>query len=162
MRQPSLICLILTLEFSISVSQAIGSMETQYAAVPGLGDTEEVVTLAYQAVLRAEQAGANVSELLDRLNEATSLLAQAQVAYRIGHFEEATSLASLSRNIGVGVRNDALTLRRSASSESYQSELFTVIASVGGVVLVIVGTIGAWKLLKKRYGHGVAGAQQSR
>nr|NIR87761.1 hypothetical protein [Candidatus Bathyarchaeota archaeon] len=50
---------------------------------------EDSVASGYDAVLEAEEAGANVSGLLARLNEAAMLLAEAEIAFRLGDFDEA-------------------------------------------------------------------------
>lgn len=156
------VCTVMVLELTVILPHAGGIAPADYTMAPGLADAEETVTMAYQAVLRAEEAGANVSGLLSRLNEATGLLARAQVANRAGRADEATSLAILSRNIGAGVGDDALRLKRSALSLSSQLTLFTIIQSIVGIAMVTVGSIGVWQLLKKRYHRGHVQMQETK
>jgi len=120
-------------------------------AASALTDAEGVVVSAYQAVLKAEESGANVSGMLVRLNEAGGILARARMAYSLGDFEGTASLASSSRNIGVEVENAAVELKDLALSERVQRMWFTVIGSVIGVVLIVFGSLWVWRVFKRRY-----------
>lgn len=122
-------------------------------AVSALVNAEGAMVSGYQAVLKAEEAGANVSDVLVRLNEAGVFLAEARMAYRLGEFDKAVGFADLSRNIGVEVQNDAVGLRDSALSEGVQRMMLTMIASVVGIALVALGSFLTWHFLKKRYGQ---------
>jgi len=128
----------------------VGEVETASA----LADAEGALVSAYQAVLKAEEAGANVSGLLARLNEAGGFLAQARMAYRLGYFDEAASFADSSRNIGGEVQDAALELKDAAVSEGWQSTMLTMVASVVGVAVIAIGSLWTWHFLKRRYGGG--------
>jgi len=135
-------------QFLVSATVAESSEDE---ATSALASAEGAVVSAYQAVLGAEEAGANASGLLVRLNEAGGYLAQAHMACRLGDFDEATRSANLSRSIGEEVQNDAVALKDSALSDSLQRMVLTMIASVLGVVLIALGSLWVWLLLKKRY-----------
>jgi len=126
-------------------------------AASALKDAEEVVFSAYQAVLEAEESGANVSGLMVRLNEAEGLLANARMAYKFGDFEEASRFATSSTNIGVEVENAAVELRDSALSEKEQHMWFSMIGSVVSVVLIVLGSFWVWRVFKRRYYGRVLG-----
>jgi hypothetical protein len=140
--------LILASQFFISETFAQASKDV---AASALTDAEGVVVSAYQAVLRAEEAGANVSGLLVRLNEAGGFLARARMAYDFGDFEEAAGLANSSRNIGVEVENAAVELKDSAFLERVQRMWFMMLGSIFGVVLVFFGSFWVWRVFKRRY-----------
>jgi len=138
----SIMLLVLSSQFLAAASYADANEDM---AASTLASAEESIVLAYQATLNAEEAGANVSGLLVRLNEAGQLLASAQTEYRLGDFEKANELSESSKSIGEEVQNAAVDLRGSALSQSVQRMVSTMVASVVGVASIAY-------LLKKRYG----------
>ena len=118
---------------------------------------EGVVVSGYQAVLEAEGAGANVSGLLARLNEAGELLALARVSYRVGDFDGAVRFAELCGEIGEGVRVDALEVRDWAVEEAGHRFWLTIIGSIAGVAIVGFLSFLGWFIFKERYYRRVFG-----
>jgi len=138
------------------VSAAIAEVSENEAAL-ALANAGGVVVSAYQAVLKTEEAGANVSSLLIRLNEAEENLVHARMAYGLRDFDETTRLAHLSRDVGEEVRNDANELKSWAWAESAQRLWFTMTGSVIGVIAVVFGSFLAWRVFKRRYYRQVLG-----
>jgi len=122
-------------------------------AASALVSAEQSVSLGYQAVLNAENAGGNVSGLFVRLNDAGNLLAAARMSYGNGDFDTAKLLAGLGENIGKGVQNDAVGLKDSALSEDSRRTLLTTVASVAGVAVIALGSFVVWHRLRKKYGE---------
>jgi len=120
-------------------------------ATSAISEAEEVVASAYEAVLEAENAGADVSGLLDKLNEAGMLLAEAQIASRLGDFDEAVLLASLCSGIGESVKNEAYELRVEAYGSRVMVSWLTMAGSTIGVVAVVFGSFLGWRVFKRRY-----------
>lgn len=120
-------------------------------AASALADADAEVTMAYMAVLEAEEAGANASRLLVRLNESGVLLARARMAYREAEFEETINLAISTVSIGVEVQAEAVTLKDAALSERMQRVMLTATASVFGIALIVFGVSWIWSQLRKRY-----------
>lgn len=60
-----------------------------------LTEAEEALVSVHEAVLEAEQAEANVSELLDRFNLAVEHLAEARLLFRLEDFDGAVHFAAL-------------------------------------------------------------------
>jgi len=147
-----LMFLVLASQFFISETFAEASKDV---AASALTDAEGVVASAYQAVLKAEEAGANISGLLVQLNEAGGFLARARMAYDFGDFEEATGLANLSRNSGIEVENAAVKLKDSAFFERVQRMWFMMIGSIVGAVLIFLGSFWVWRVFKRRYNRRV-------
>jgi len=120
-------------------------------AASALADADAELTLAYLAVLKAEEAGANVTRLLVRLNESGVLLARARMAYSEAEFEETINLAISTVSIGVEVQAEAVRLKTAAVSESVQRVMLTATASIFGIALIAFGSFWIWSQLKKRY-----------
>ena len=145
-----MLLLVTTSQFLVFVTFAeVGESE----AASALADAEGEVTLAYLAVLKVEEAGANVSGLMVRLNESGGFLARARMAYRLEDFDGTVSFAALSGSIGVEVQDEAVRLKNTALSESAQRMMFTMTASVLGIALIALASFWVWRLLKERYGQ---------
>jgi hypothetical protein len=90
-------------------------VEAQSNQPTQLTEANGAVTEAFVAVLEAEQAGANVTVLLGRLNDATSLLAQAEIAYRAGNTNTATEQVKDVSAIASEVETNAVTAKNDAA-----------------------------------------------
>lgn len=112
---------------------------------------ESAVISAFEAVTVAEKAGGNVSGLLADLTEAGEFLAVAQMSHRNGDFDNAIYFANLSRDIGDEVKGEAYELQNSAGNENVQRMWFTMIGSVSGVILVVLGSFWFWRFFKRWY-----------
>ncbi len=112
---------------------------------------ETTMISAFEAVTEAEQAGGNVTGLLDQLNEAGELLAAARMLYTNGDFDDAIYFANLSKNIGEEVEIAAYELKDLASDEGVQRVWFTMLGSISEIILVFSGSLWVWWFLKRRY-----------
>lgn len=101
-----------------------------------LTNTEEISASAYEAILEAEQAGANVSSLLDRLNLGGENLADIE-----------------------DLRSEALALRDEAKSLRETNFVVTVVGSVVSMVIVVVSCFFAWHVFRRRYLRRVLGSR---
>ncbi len=147
-----LLVLLIVLAFSASIFMSeIFASNSEDTATTSIEGAENALVSAYQAVLEVEQVGANVSGLLAQLNEAGEFLAKAHMAYRLGNFDNATSSADQSKDIGIEVENKAYELKDSAWRENIQHIWLTIMGSVLGVILVATGSFWVWHFLKRHY-----------
>ena len=116
-----------------------------------LTEAEEALVSVHEAVLEAEQAGANVSALLDKSNLASEYLAEAYVWYRLGVFENANRFAGLCSDAIGGVRSEAFELRDEAKRLSEADFVVNIIRSVVGVSVVLVSCSTIWLVFRRRY-----------
>jgi hypothetical protein len=108
-------------------------------AVSSVSTADQSVALAYGAVLNAEKAGANVSSLAVRLNDAADLLSQAHVAFDVGNFAESVRCANLSTQVGGGIYDDANRLQVEAEdANGNRATLFTVVSVVAVAIVICV------------------------
>ncbi len=114
-------------------------------------DVEDTIVEAYGAVLEAEEAGADVSALLERLDVAGEYLVLARMSLRTGNMEGAAGNASLSVVALDGLVEDAGVLREEAVRESGERSWMAIGGSVGGVAAVVCGGWLSWSWFKKRY-----------
>lgn len=112
---------------------------------------EHVMVLAYQAVLEAERAGANVSNLFTELNVASEYLAQAQILYRVGDLDNATRFADLCSRTAEKVKSEADLVTNMARVESGTRLGFVMIGSAITACSISVAGLLSWRVFKRRY-----------
>ena len=139
---------------SFTGSYAWGATEGE--ALDAVVAAEEMTVTCYRAVVEADGAGANVTVLLRRLDEAGELLSKAELSYGRQDFDSAFDYSSQSVNKLTGFVAEAEVLEETAVQEHYLALLITVGGSAAGVVAVVCCGFFGWRLLKKRYGKGAA------
>jgi len=117
------------------------------------------VEQAFNAVLDAERAGANVTVLLDQLNVAADLLAQAEMAYGNGDAANAADKADSALSIALEVKSDAVSAEKSALVAYQNGFWLTVALSVIGAAVFVFVLFLVWRLLKQRYVKNFLGAK---
>lgn len=123
----------------------------------GLGETGKIVEAdnalkkAFATVLTAENAGANVSGLMVRLNQAGAFLAQAEMAYRNGDSAEATENAEQCLTTLQGVSDEASASMDSALANSQQVFWEGVTISTIGAVAFLVVLAFVWRWFSRRH-----------
>jgi len=109
------------------------------------------VEQAFSAVLDAEKVGANVTGLVSQLNNADSILAQAENSNRTGDFStasvQADSVLPIVQKITITAQEAKQTALVSGQNAFWSTIAFTVI---GVFILVLVLFLG-WGWLKRRY-----------
>ena len=135
----------------MSVSRAGVSESYQSPVVSVLSDAEAAVVSAYEAVLKVDEAGANVSDLLARLNGAEGLLAQARIAYKLNDFEESTRLATLCSNVSGEVKDEAVELQLEMFRARATNLWLTITYSLVSAVVIGFGSFWGWRVFKRRY-----------
>lgn len=135
----------------------IEAWDVEDVAVSAISHAEEVLASAYEAALEAEGAGANVSGLLVRLNDAGEHLAKAHIAYRLGDFDQAGSFANLCSEIGEDVKSEADGLRGAGFESRVTGFWLTIAGSLVGVVAAGLGGVWGWRVFKRRYYQRVLG-----
>jgi hypothetical protein len=112
---------------------------------------EQTLGLTYNAVADAAASGADVSDMLLKLDVAGSLLSEAHADYRRGDFENALENAVSCENALIGLVNQATSLRAEALRLSNERFIVSGIISVGGLILVLVFGFLGWRFLKRWY-----------
>ncbi len=114
-----------------------------------LADAEQAVGQAFNAVLAAEHAGANVTSLLNQLNGAEDLLAQAENVYRTGDDNTAANKADAVLLIAQQVTTAAQTAKETAPTlaQTFFWSTITVIYAIEFVLVLFL----VWCQFKRRY-----------
>jgi len=109
------------------------------------------VERAFNAVLDAEKAGANVTGLLAQLNTAAGVLAQAENSFRTGDFNTSAVQADNVLPIAQEVTNSAQDAKQTALVSGQNAFWFTIaFTEVGASVFVLVLFL-VWRRFKRGY-----------
>jgi hypothetical protein len=109
------------------------------------------IVAGYNAVADAEKAGANVTGLLVRLDDAGDSLSKADLAYSKGDYDGAAGFAVQCQNRLSGFVGEASVLKQRGAEQRYWDFMINVVGSLVGVVAVVCGSIVVWVFLSKRY-----------
>ena len=117
------------------------------------------VEQAFNAVLDAEKAGANVTGLLVQLNVAAGILAQAENSYRTGDSNtaaaQADSVLPIAQQVTASAQNAKQTALVSGQNAFWSTIAFTVI---GAFVFVLVLFL-VWRWVKRIYINNLSQAK---
>jgi hypothetical protein len=106
---------------------------------------------AYRSVVETETAGANVADFLLRLNDSLSMLAKAQVQYRVGNLDQALSLANQCFDSLNGIEAEAGIVKEAALSNGSRRTLISASLSASAVAIVLASCFFGWVLFKRRF-----------
>ena len=128
---------------------------TSDEATSKIAEADSKVKQAFAAVSDATEAGANVSSLALRLNEAGGLLAKANVVFRSGDYDNATLLAEQSISLVDGVVQEAGNFKTMAESERLSRLGWAALLASVSLSLLFVVSLFGWRFVKNRYFKGV-------
>jgi hypothetical protein len=117
---------------------------------------ERDLGLAFVAVADAEEAGADVNELIFKLNEAGVLLSEAYYAFDAEDYEHAVSSARSASGVVTGVINDAATLKGFAEKSGNDVLIYSALGSGVGVVILLIFARFGWRYLNRRFSRRVS------
>ena len=141
----------------LSVPSVVWAQQSDAASA--ISAAQSKLVQCYDAARAAEAASANISVLTNRLNSAGLLLSRAELAYSTGDFGSAQSLAVQSQDELASFVSDANSLQSSAAQSKSFDFLLSIVGSVVGTVVVLVGSFVVWGLLRRKYGN--SGVQKS-
>jgi hypothetical protein len=137
---------------SLSISGSLSvSASSEADARSAVAVAQGKVVDCYTAVAEAAKAGANVTSLLVRLNDAGELLSQANLAYSAGNFDSARKFAVQSQTRLNGFVGEANASKENALQEQYWNFMVNVVGSLAGTAAVVLGGFVGWRLLKRKH-----------
>jgi hypothetical protein len=147
-KTPVALVIILLLSVAVVASPVWADQADAAAAISSAKNT---ILNCYSVAKEAEAAGANITVIVGTLNEAGSLLSQAELAYATNDFDVALNLAIQSQATLNNFISEANTLKETATQQRNQDFLINVVGSLAGTFAVIVAGFVAWRFLKKKY-----------
>jgi hypothetical protein len=148
----SLVVLVVSLSV-LSTPFTVLAETTQGEAQSAIAAAQRELIICYKAVANASSAGANVTALIQVLDEAGGNLSLADLAYKNGDNASAQSYAVESLNLLVNnnVTTRAASLRNSAASARFLGFMINVVGSLVGALDVVVAGFVVWTFLKRKY-----------
>lgn len=152
---PNLKIAAVSLLLLIFVSHLFGLVsfgtDEEKAALSTTVGAEEVLASAYEEVLEADEAGADVSDLLDRLNFAAEHLALAKICFRREDFDSTADHARLCIEAADGIVEDVEVLKDRAARENVEYSWMKIGGSTVGVVVAVFVSLFGWKAFKQHH-----------
>ncbi len=149
-KHPAVSAAILLFLMASAASCIVVAAQTDEVA-PKLQSVNSAFEEAFNAVLDAERAGANVTVLLNQLNTIADSLAQAEIAYRNGDAAAAEKIADSTFTIVLEVKSNAVSAENAAIATHQNGLWASVVVSTIGAVGLVVLLFSVWRLLKQRY-----------
>jgi hypothetical protein len=157
MRQFNLVVLFTFILFIGLFSQSVSAYgQYSYVGVASsdarktIDDARNALYIAYDSVLDAERAGADVTKLVVDLNAALSLLNKAEDYYARGDNGGALSYATQSKSIADQVVTEARVLKAQAIDAANRQRIVVGISVPVIIIAVCVGLFYGWKLYGKK------------
>lgn len=149
--------------FAFIIILLAGTFQTSLIAASNettsLQAANSLINQAFASVLTAEHAGANVTGLLIRLNNAGELLSEAENSYENGNLANVTSKADNAAMIATQVSNDANNLTVSSLSASKDQFILTLVFSVVTIIVLIISLLLIWRRFKRAYYKKLLGSR---
>jgi len=147
---------LLTTILTLSYTNAVQCEDSQMEAEQAITAAENRINEVFTSVRTAEEAGAKVEDLIDKLNTALNLTLKAHTQLLSGNFSGAITLSSNAIEMADEVENQADARKQEALSTVFLQKYGTVIVFViTDAIICVVGVflIHKWQhrsLMKKK------------
>jgi hypothetical protein len=128
------------------------TVKAQSDAATAIASAKGQLVTCYQSAKDAENAGANITELTVTLNDAGTLLSQAQFEYSLNKISNARDLALQSQAKLEGFTSKVNSLKENAILQKNQDFTINMVGSIAGAFAVLGGGAAVWFFLKKKLG----------
>jgi len=148
------ICLICSFIFSPVVLKVASTCNVNEGST-SIQQAYDAISSAFEVVLKAESAGANVTNLIIKLNEAVGYLSDARVLLMNGGSGDVDELTERSVEIASEVKNEAQVLQSSTLVNCDYILKISVIESLVGITAFLLSMIFFWRWSKSYYTHKI-------
>jgi hypothetical protein len=145
------ITLLTLLMLSVCLLCVCPSIAQTDQAASKLQAANTAVNQAFNAVLDAEAAGANVTDLLAQINTAQGILAQAENSYRTGDTNTASTQADRVLPIANQATLDAQSAKQTAIISSQNAFWSTIALTAIAVFVFVLVLFLVWRRFKSGY-----------
>jgi len=115
--------------------------------------SEEAISSTFREILKAEEFGANTSNLIQELNKALKVLPEIKADFIGGNYEEAARLTDILINVTDNIKAEASVLGNSARAHNYDMFAYSLITLAAGVPSFILVMLAIWRWFNNRYEH---------
>jgi hypothetical protein len=144
------LALIVLSLMALTISVPIYAESPQASANRTINDAQDSIYLAYTSIAQADQAGGDVSNLVDRLNTAIRLLEEAKESYGEEDYSTAYEKAIEAKNIAETVKTDADDLKARANFTRISQMIIIPIVIVLVIIFGFIFLKRGWKWLERK------------
>jgi hypothetical protein len=136
---------------AVSWATPICLAQSETEAKQNIDQAEHDLAVAYGAVAETSTTGADIFQLVLRLNTSAELLTDANNAFNMGDYGNASSYAVECSIQLAGLVEDAQLLKAQTEAAFNTRLLFTLSSSGAALGVLIVLGVVCWRFLKRRY-----------
>ena len=144
----ALIAILITL---LSVSDIHVTITTANQVSQNLFQAEKALEKGFNSILEAEMSGANVTSLIIKLNQAATLIEQAELANKTSNNNIVIHYATRATKISYEVNTEAITAKEMALIFSRTALLNQIIISTIITVIFSYVLFMIWRRFKRKY-----------
>jgi hypothetical protein len=125
-----------------------------------VANADQALRTAFESVQNAEKAGANVSGLMRRLNDAGVALTSAETALQMGNYSDSLNNAASCEILAESIASDAVKLEEESSlagSWPLVTNLFVLPYAVACVCVLVLLLV--WSRFKRSYNNKLLKSQ---
>ncbi|MFX1520036.1 MAG: hypothetical protein ACFFCD_08945 [Promethearchaeota archaeon] len=145
----TMVLIVLSL-MTLAISVPIYAESPQASANRAINEAQDSIYSAYKSVAQADQADGDVSNLVDQLNTAITILEQAKESYGEEDYSTAYEKAVEAKNIAETVKTDADDLTARANFTRISQMIIIPIAIVLVVIFGFIFLKRGWKWLERK------------
>lgn len=115
----------------------------QASAQTAIVSAQTNIQKCYEAAEQAEAAGANIDSLMNTLNNAASLLSEAQLAYAAGNYNSSYTYAVQSQSQLSGFMSQAIGVQDNAvnvNNQDHETAVFSIVISIA-ILCIGIGIV---------------------
>ena len=151
-------CLFFVMMLSLFTSISFSTAQTDSNRV-SLDAADDAVNHALIDLLDAEKAGVNITGLVNQLNSAAMLMAEAEEAYRNGQINIANSKSDAAVSIARFVSEAAQSAKETAQNSANTNFLLRLLLSILVIIVSIVVLFVVWGMIKHKFKNAVTSKQ---
>lgn len=145
-----LVVTVLIMSLMIGVPLVLGASADE--ARTAVANADHALRNAFERVHDAEEAGANVSGLISRLNDAGFAFTSAGTSLQMGNYSDALDHAASCQTLAEGIANDAVQSReQSLLAGSWQSVASSFVLPGVAAGVFILALLLVWSRFKRFY-----------
>jgi vacuolar-type H+-ATPase subunit I/STV1 len=132
------------------IGSPVYAESTQASANRAINEAQDSIYVAYKSIAQAEQAGGDVSNLVDQLNNAVTLLEEARGSYEQEDYSAAYEKAVEAKSIAETVEQNADDLQARANFARILQLIVIPLVIVLAVIFSFIFIKRGWKWLERK------------
>ena len=150
MKKKTVLFIIIASLIVFYIGSPVYAQSSQASANRAINEAQDSIYVAYKSIADAEQAGGDVSNLVDQLNNAISLLEEARDSYEQEDYSTAYEKAVEAKSIAETVEQNADDLQARANFARILQLIVIPLVIVLVVIFSFIFIKRGWKWLERK------------